>query len=285
MVRKMSTQKNNKKYVTKKSWHLPKWSQIGDPGVGQSSAKLWLVRDFLHPGREMGQESSQGPQRLAQGVEKVPKRLPKGSKKIRKRHPKGFHQGSKCNKQVFRDFYRQFNKQCYCQCNRHWYPLAFGLPATVPDNVCRGLRLPIAVAIALPIALLIELPIEFPMHLLIAFGCLVVALWISFSCLFVTFWKPFGTFWTPWATLFSPRGDSWPISGPGCKKLRKSYNLVAIWLPTGSPIWINFINSVEFLTTMVCCFFGCPFFLQFAVPGTIWHPICDVFLGTWDPWK
>ena len=39
----------------------------------------------------------------------------------------------------------------------------------------------IAVAIALAIALLIELPIEFPMHLLIAFGCLVEAFWMSFS--------------------------------------------------------------------------------------------------------
>ena len=100
----------------------------------------------------------------------------------------------------------------------------------------RGLRLPVALAIALAIALLSELPAEFPIHLRIEFGCLVEALWMFFSCLVGTCWKPFGTFWTPLATLFGPRDDSWPISGPGWNKLRKSYNLVAIWLPPGSPI-------------------------------------------------
>ena len=64
------------------------------------------------------------------------------------------------------------------------------VPANQPVQVFvfmlrRDLRLPIALAIALAfalaIALLIELPIEFPMHLLIAFGCLVEAFWMSFS--------------------------------------------------------------------------------------------------------
>ena len=111
--------------------------------------------------------------------------------------------------------------------------LIIQLPSAFPPP-CLGLRLPIAVAIALAIALLIELPIEFPMHLLIAFGCLVEAFWMSFSLLFATFWKPFGTFWTPWATLFGPRDDSWPISGPGCKKLRNTYNSVEISLADAS---------------------------------------------------
>ena len=93
----------------------------------------------------------------------------------------------------------------------------------------------IALAIALAIALLVELPIEFPMHLLVAFACLVEAFWISFSYLFATFRKPFGTFWTPWATLFGPLMDSWPISAPGCQKVRKSYKLVELWWLPGSP--------------------------------------------------
>ena len=99
------------------------------------------------------------------------------------------------------------------------YPFAFGLPATVPDNVCRGLRLPIVVAIALPIALPMEMAMEFPVDLLIAFGCLVEAFWMFFSCLFATFWKPFGTFWTPLASLFRPRDDSWAHFGPRMQKV------------------------------------------------------------------
>ena len=39
----------------------------------------------------------------------------------------------------------------------------------------------IALAIALAIALLSEWPTEFPIHLRIAFGCVVEALWMSFS--------------------------------------------------------------------------------------------------------
>ena len=63
-----------------------------------------------------------------------------------------------------------------------------------------GLRLPVALAIALAIASLIELPIEFPMHLLIAFGCLVVALWMSFSI----FSLPFGSLLAPFRRLGQP---------------------------------------------------------------------------------
>ena len=157
------------------------------------------------------------------------------------------------------------------------------MPSAFPPP-CLGLRLPIAVAIALAIALLIELPIEFPMHLLIAFGCLVEAFWMSFSWLFATFWKPFGTFWTPRATFFGPRDDSWPISGPGCKKLRKSYNLVELWWLPGCPIWDYFAAFDDFLAAcFLFCFLGAyfshnlqfrgPFGIQlamlFGVPGTL----------------
>ena len=167
----------------------------------------------------MGQESSRVLKRLAQGVQKVPK----GVQKVPKSHEKDIQKAST----------RQANANMQ-------------LPSAFPPP-CLGLRLPFAVAIALAIALLIELPIEFPMHLLIAFGCLVEAFWMSFSCLFDTFWKPFGTFWTPWASLFRPRDDSWPIWGAGCKKLRKSYNLVELWLAPGSPNWDNFGNFDDFV--------------------------------------
>ena len=162
------------------------------------------------------------------------------------------------------ELYRQFNKQCYCQCNRHCNRLPQPLRSMKTntrtgwlggtDNSSRSdFFLEINLLLytkyytrcqarwregrrQVDCLLIIELPIEFPMHLLIAFGCLVEAFWMSSSCLFATFWNSFGTFWTPWAVLFGPRDDSWPISGPGCKKLRKKYNLVAILLPPEFPI-------------------------------------------------
>ena len=89
----------------------------------------------------------------------------------------------------------------------------------------------IALAIALAIALLLELSIEFPMHLLIAFGCLVEAFWVSFSRLFATFWTPFGTFWTPLESFFGPQADAWAHFGPrmekGANKLNFGRNLAA----------------------------------------------------------
>ena len=60
IVRQTGTQKNNKK-TAKKSSKVRKLSQIGDPGGHQSSTKLQLVLNFLHPGPQMGQESSRGP--------------------------------------------------------------------------------------------------------------------------------------------------------------------------------------------------------------------------------
>ena len=159
------------------------------------------------------------------------------------------------------------------------------LPSAFPPP-CLGLRLPTAVGIALAIALLIEVATEFPMHLLIAFGCLVEAFWMSCSWLLATFWEPFGTFWTPRATFFGARDDAWPISAPGCKKVRKSYKLVELWWLPGCPIWDYFAAFDEFLAACFWLFFWYPFFFsQFAVPGSIWDPIGDAFWGTWDPRK
>ena len=83
----MGVQKISKKQYPKKSSTLPKWSQIGDPRGGQSSAKFQLFRNFLHPGPEMGPESSRGPKKVAQGVQKVPK----GFQKVAKSHEKAIH--------------------------------------------------------------------------------------------------------------------------------------------------------------------------------------------------
>ena len=87
---KLDTQKNSKKQAAAKSSTLPKWSQIGDPGGHQSSTKLKLFRNFLHPGPQMGQESSRGLKRLAQGVQKVPK----GFQKVAKSHEKDIQKAS-----------------------------------------------------------------------------------------------------------------------------------------------------------------------------------------------
>ena len=83
----MGVQKNSKKQSAKKSSTLPKWSQIGTPGSHQSSTKFQLFRNFLHPGPEMGPESSRGPKKVAQGVQKVPK----GFQKVAKSHEKAIH--------------------------------------------------------------------------------------------------------------------------------------------------------------------------------------------------
>ena len=93
------------------------------------------------------------------------------------------------------------------------------------------------------------------------------SLWMAFASLFPTFWNPFGTFWTPWASLFGPRDDSWPISGPGCKQLRKSYNLVELWLPAGFPNWDNFGNFDDFRAACFSLFFWVPIFLTIGSSG------------------
>ena len=174
MVRKIGTKKNNKKQAANKSAKLPKLSQIENPGGNQISTKLYLFRNFLHPGPEMGQESSRGPKRVAQGVQKVPK----GFQKVTKRHEKEIQKAStrhpnaisKCignsicnsisnaiaNAIAIATGYRSplrsmktntrtcwlggsdnsLRSDFFLEINLLLYPLAFGLPATVPDNVC-----------------------------------------------------------------------------------------------------------------------------------------------------
>ena len=121
------------------------------------------------------------------------------------------------------------------------------------------------------------------MHLLIAFGCLVEAFWMSFSWLFATFWKPFGTFWTPWASLFRPRDDSWPIWGPGCKKLRKNYKLVELWWLPGCPIWDYFAAFDDFLAACFLLFFWVPIFLTICSSGVHLEFNLWCFLGYLGP--
>ena len=89
-VNQMGTEKKCKKQAANKSSNSSNLSQIVYPGAGQSSAKLWLFRNFLHPGPKMGQESSRGPKRLAQGIQKVPK----GFQKVAKSHEKDIQKAS-----------------------------------------------------------------------------------------------------------------------------------------------------------------------------------------------
>ena len=117
-MRKLRSQKNNKKQAANKSSELHKLSQIGVPGGGQIAAKVQFVRAFFHPGPAMGRGVVLGSKKASQRHPKGAKGLPKGTKKTRKKHLKGFHEASKRNKQVHWKFYRQFEKQCYCQCNR-----------------------------------------------------------------------------------------------------------------------------------------------------------------------
>ena len=127
----------------------------------------------------------------------------------------------------------------------------------------------IALAIALAIALLLELSIEFPMHLLIAFGCLVEAFWVG----------AFGEFfWTPGRLL----GPFWAQDG-------KRAEQIELWPQFGRPPGTQFETILVILMTcwrlVFCCFFGSAIFSHFAVPGSIWGPICDAFWGALEPWK
>ena len=58
--------------------------KLGTPGAAKVRPNCDPFRNFLHPGPEMGQESSRGPKRVAQDVQKVPK----GFQKVAKSHEK-----------------------------------------------------------------------------------------------------------------------------------------------------------------------------------------------------
>jgi len=133
--------------------------------------------------------------------------------------------------------------------------------------------------------------IEFPMHLLVAFRCLVAAFGMSFAWLFATFWQPFGTFWTPWATFFGPRDDSWPISGPGSKKVRKwsqvGWTLVAPGVANLRPFWLSwwFFSGLFFVVFLGTHFahklqFRCPFGVQFVMVFGYLGPL-EIGLKRW----
>ena len=163
----------------------------------------------------MGQESSRAPKKVAQGVQKVPK----GSQKVAKSHEKDNQKAS----------------------TRHPNAISKCIGNSIANSISN------AIANAIPTAI----GNRSPRH----GGGKAEGNWMSFSWLFATFWKPFGTFWTPWATFFGPRDDSWPISGPGCKKLRKSYKLVELWWLPGSPFWDRFGKVADFLGACFLLFF------------------------------
>ena len=61
--------------------------KLGTPGATKVQPNCDHFRIFLHPGPEMGQESSRGPKKVAQGVQKVPK----GFQKVAKSYEKAIH--------------------------------------------------------------------------------------------------------------------------------------------------------------------------------------------------
>ena len=102
---------------------------------------------------------------------------------------------------------------------------------------------------------------------LVAFGCLVEALWMSFSCLFVTFSNVLAPFGRLWRAFLDPGTTPGPISGSGCKNLRKNYNLVEIVLPPGFPILDNFCNFDDLLAASFLLLFLIPIFLTICSSG------------------
>ena len=64
--------------------------KLGTPGAAKVRPNCDPFRNFLHPGPEMGQESSRGPKKVARGVQKVPK----GFQKVAKSHEKDIQKAS-----------------------------------------------------------------------------------------------------------------------------------------------------------------------------------------------
>ena len=141
------------------------------------------------------------------------KRLPKGCKKLWKRHPKGFHKASKCK-----------------------YPVAFGLPATVPGTAvtycsgdCIGNSIAYWIAYRIPNALAncIWMPC----------GSLLDVFFKTCCYLLEAFWHLLDAsgdlFWTPGRLLAH--------FGPGvqkvAKKLQFGWTLVAPGVPNLRPFW------------------------------------------------
>ena len=63
--------------------------KLGTPGAAKVRP-ICIFSQLFAPGPEMGQESSRGPKRVAQGVQKVPK----GFQKVAKSHEKDIHKAS-----------------------------------------------------------------------------------------------------------------------------------------------------------------------------------------------
>ena len=117
-------------------------------------------------------------------------------------------------------------------------PLAFGLPATVPESYqCVGTC---GCLLHWRLHCLSYCLLNWLWNFLLTCLLHLDALWKPFGCLFQVFLLPFGSILAPfgrlWRAFLDPGTNPGPISGPGCKKLRNNYNLVEIWLPPGSPI-------------------------------------------------
>ena len=87
IVSKMGVQKNSRKLAAKNRQLYLNCFKLGTPGATKVQPNCDNFRTFLHPGPEMGQESSRGPKKVAQGVQKVSK----GFQKVTKSHEKAIH--------------------------------------------------------------------------------------------------------------------------------------------------------------------------------------------------
>ena len=85
---KWVSKKTTKNKPLKSRQFYKKTLNLGTPGAAEVRPNCDPFRNFLHPGPEMGQESSRGPKRVAQDVQKVPKGFQKVAKSHEKTHSK-----------------------------------------------------------------------------------------------------------------------------------------------------------------------------------------------------
>ena len=113
-------------------------------------------------------------------------------------------------------------------------------------------------------------------------GTLLGVFFLSFCYLLDALWHlldAFGElFWTPGRLL----GPFWGQDG-------KRAEQIELWPQFGRPPGPQFETIFVILMTcwrlVFCCFFESAIFSHFAVPGSIWDPICDAFWGALEPWK
>ena len=86
----MGVQKTTKNKPLKSRQLYQNGLKLKPPGAAKVRPNCDPFRNFLHPGPEMGQESSRGPKGVAQDVQKVPK----GFQKVAKSHEKDIQKPS-----------------------------------------------------------------------------------------------------------------------------------------------------------------------------------------------